>query len=230
MTRTAFLFPGKDPGRRMGKSFYEHSEAARALFGRADDASAIPSRSSASRAGGRAQAHPEHAAGPAPRELCGFRPLRSPARDRRRAQPWRIFGPRRGRRARLRGRPAARSQARPYMQEAVPWARARWPRSWARPRRPGADLARVSRSLQIANWNSPEQFVLAGTKRRSRRRWRSPSRRGRSCCRERPVPFSLMKPAEDRLAVDLDATAFKDLAFPVGPTSTPGSSDGRRSA
>ncbi|MCB0317256.1 MAG: ACP S-malonyltransferase [Bdellovibrionales bacterium] len=70
--------------------------------------------------------------------------------------------------------------------------------------------------VQIANINSPGQIVVAGEKNAVDK---FATELGNAKIIELPVsaPFhcSLMKPAEEKLAVDLDATTFKDCNFPV---------------
>lgn len=74
----------------------------------------------------------------------------------------------------------------------------------------------VAGTVEIANWNSPEQVVIAGHKEAVEE----------AICLIKPArhvmlpvsaPFhtSLMKPAEARLAMDLDGVSFKDAKFPV---------------
>jgi [Acyl-carrier-protein] S-malonyltransferase (EC 2.3.1.39) len=78
-------------------------------------------------------------------------------------------------------------------------------------------LAGVSSGVvEIANWNSDEQVVISGEKKaveEALERIKPP----RSVMLPVSAPFHsrLMKPAEDRLAVDLDAVTFLDPAFPV---------------
>jgi len=70
--------------------------------------------------------------------------------------------------------------------------------------------------VEVANWNSQEQIVIAGHKKaveEALKRLQPP----RSVLLPVSAPFhtSLMKPAEDRLALDLEKTQFRDLAFPI---------------
>jgi len=69
---------------------------------------------------------------------------------------------------------------------------------------------------QIANWNSPDQIVIAGHKAAVEEALRI-AQPPRSVMLPVSAPFhsSLMKPAEERLAVDLDRAAFRDPAFPI---------------
>ena len=80
-----------------------------------------------------------------------------------------------------------------------------------------AALAKVTSGVvQIANWNSPEQFVIAGHKAAVEEAL-ALAKPPRSVMLPVSAPFhsALMKPAEDRLAADLDAAEFKDLKFPI---------------
>jgi [acyl-carrier-protein] S-malonyltransferase len=70
--------------------------------------------------------------------------------------------------------------------------------------------------VEVANWNSGDQVVIAGHVQaveealgflRGARSVRLPV--------SAPFHTSLMKPAEERLASDLDAVEFRDLRFPV---------------
>lgn len=70
--------------------------------------------------------------------------------------------------------------------------------------------------VEIANWNSRDQAVISGHKEAV-----AEALRLLAPCRGIPLPVSapfhtsLMKPAEDRLAQELDRTEFTDLRFPV---------------
>jgi len=70
--------------------------------------------------------------------------------------------------------------------------------------------------VEVANWNSQEQIVIAGHKKaveEALKRLQPP----RSVLLPVSAPFhtSLMKPAEERLALDLEKTQFRDLDFPI---------------
>ncbi len=70
--------------------------------------------------------------------------------------------------------------------------------------------------VAVANWNSPDQVVIAGHKEAVERaiaRIKPP----KSVMLPVSAPFHtrLMKPAEDRLAADLDAIVFRNPKFPV---------------
>ncbi len=70
--------------------------------------------------------------------------------------------------------------------------------------------------VEVANWNGEEQIVIAGHKRaveEAIEKLKPP----RSVWLPVSAPFhtSLMKPAEDRLARDLDQVEFHDLKFPI---------------
>jgi len=70
--------------------------------------------------------------------------------------------------------------------------------------------------VEIANWNSREQIVIAGHEQAVRDALALINPR-RSVMLPVSAPFhcQLMRNAEDKLAVDLDAVRFKDLEFPV---------------
>jgi [acyl-carrier-protein] S-malonyltransferase len=78
-------------------------------------------------------------------------------------------------------------------------------------------LPRVSSGVvEIANWNSREQIVIAGHEKAVKEALALINPR-RSVMLPVSAPFHcrLMKSAEDKLAIDLDAVPFQDLAFPV---------------
>jgi len=70
--------------------------------------------------------------------------------------------------------------------------------------------------VQIANWNSQEQLVIAGHKQAVEEALKM-AKPPRSVMLPVSAPFhsALMKGAEDRLAIDLDRVEFKDLKFPI---------------
>jgi [acyl-carrier-protein] S-malonyltransferase len=81
----------------------------------------------------------------------------------------------------------------------------------------GRALAQVRTGVvQIANWNSQEQIVIAGHKEAVEEALKIAKPPG-SVWLPVSAPFhsSLMKTAEEKLALDLDRTEFKDLKFPV---------------
>ena len=78
-------------------------------------------------------------------------------------------------------------------------------------------LGQVTQGVaQIANWNSPDQIVIAGNKAAVEEALRI-AKPLKSVMLPVSAPFhsSLMLPAEERLAVDLDRVEFKDPAFPI---------------
>jgi [acyl-carrier-protein] S-malonyltransferase len=105
-----------------------------------------------------------------------------------------------------------------YMQEAVPVGQGAMAALLGADRQAVLDgLARVSSGIaEVANWNSPEQTVIAGDKAAVEEAV-SLIKAPRSVFLSVSAPFhsSLMKSAEKKLAVDLDRTVFKDLRFPV---------------
>ena len=80
-----------------------------------------------------------------------------------------------------------------------------------------AALVRVTSGIvEIANWNSSEQIVIAGHKR-AVEKLAEILKPARSVMLPVSAPFHsrLMKPAEERLSIDLDKIAFNDTDFPV---------------
>jgi [acyl-carrier-protein] S-malonyltransferase len=71
-------------------------------------------------------------------------------------------------------------------------------------------------TVEIANWNSREQIVIAGHERAVKRAL-SLLKPARSILLPVSAPFhcKLMRSAEEKLAKDLDAVEFKDLTFPI---------------
>ena len=105
-----------------------------------------------------------------------------------------------------------------YMQEAVPeGVGAMAAVLGASYEQMSAALALVKSGIvQIANWNSPDQIVIAGHKGAVEEALRI-ARPPRAVMLPVSAPFhsSLMIPAEERLAAELDRTEFRDLKFPV---------------
>jgi len=105
-----------------------------------------------------------------------------------------------------------------YMQEAVPVG------VGAMAALLGADPEAIRRGLaevrsgvaEVANWNSPEQTVIAGHKEAVEEAVRliAPPKHVMLPV-SAPFHTSLMKPAEERLAADLALVPFKDPKFPV---------------
>lgn len=80
-----------------------------------------------------------------------------------------------------------------------------------------ATLHKVSSGIvEIANWNSREQIVIAGHKKAVAEALTLINPR-RSVMLPVSAPFhcQLMRSAEDKLALDLDAARFQDLDFPI---------------
>lgn len=105
-----------------------------------------------------------------------------------------------------------------YMQEAVPVG------TGAMAAVLGADpeglrraLDRVpDRTVEVANWNSPDQVVIAGSREGVEEALRI-LKPPRFVMLPVSAPFhtALMRPAEERLAADLALVAFRDPRFPV---------------
>jgi len=105
-----------------------------------------------------------------------------------------------------------------YMQEAVPvGAGAMAAILGAAPADIESALSQVkSGTVQIANWNSDDQIVIAGHKEAVEEAL-ALIKGARAVVLPVSAPFHtvLMKPAEERLTVDLDGIEFRDLRFPV---------------
>lgn len=220
MSRLAFLFPGQgSQAVGMGKSFYEHYSLARELFDRADEilgyrisrlcfegpepdlrltqntqpALLVVSTIACSLFG----REPAIAAGHSLGEYSALVAAGS-----------------------LRFEDALRlvhSRGR-YMQEAVPVGQGAMAAVLGMSYEDlNQAVSRVqSGVVQIANWNSQEQLVIAGHKQAVEEALKS-AKPPRSVMLPVSAPFhsSLMKGAEDRLAKDLDQVEFKDLKFPI---------------
>jgi [acyl-carrier-protein] S-malonyltransferase len=220
MTRTAFLFPGQgSQAVGMGKRFSEHSSLARELFARADEI-----------------------LGYGISRLC-FEGPDEELRLTQNTQPalllvstiaFRLLGKEPAMAAghslgEYSALVAAGSlhfddairlvhQRGRYMQEAVPVGQG------AMAAVLGMSYEDLSRALaqvrdgvvQIANWNSQEQLVIAGHKHAVEEALKT-AKPSRSVMLPVSAPFhsALMKSAEERLAVDLDNVEFKDLMFPI---------------
>jgi len=108
-----------------------------------------------------------------------------------------------------------------FMQEAVPVGEG------AMAALIGADAEEVERYLQartaedggvveIANYNSPQQIVISGHQDAVQQAVRDmPAAKGRMLPVSAPFHSRLMKPAEERLAREIDRTPFADLQFPI---------------
>lgn len=105
-----------------------------------------------------------------------------------------------------------------YMQEAVPvGVGAMAAILGASPAEIQAALDQVREgTVQIANWNSDDQIVIAGHKEAVEEAL-ALMRETKAVMLPVSAPFHtvLMKSAEDRLAADLDGVAFHDLRFPI---------------
>ncbi len=105
-----------------------------------------------------------------------------------------------------------------YMQEAVPVGMGAMAAVMgAPPAEVQAAIDRVrSGTVQIANWNSDDQIVIAGHKQAVEEAL-ALMKGTKAVLLPVSAPFhtALMKSAEERLAADLDSVAFDDLRFPV---------------
>ena len=104
-----------------------------------------------------------------------------------------------------------------YMQEAVPVGKG------AMAAIMGADIDQVKQviseiigSVDIANWNSSGQVVISGEKAAVEEAVEKiAARKTKYLPVSAPFHSRMMLPAEEKLAVDLDNTEFKDLNFPI---------------
>ncbi len=103
-----------------------------------------------------------------------------------------------------------------YMQEAVPVGRG------AMAAIMGADIEKIKQVcsemegiVDIANWNGATQVVISGEKEAVEKAGELIGGKTKFLPVSAPFHSRLMQPAEDRLAVDLDNTEFRDLSFPV---------------
>ena len=220
MSRLAFLFPGQgSQAVGMGKSYYEHYSLARELFGRADEI--LGYRISRLCFEG-------------PDEELRLTQNTQPALLVVSAIAYSLFGREPAIAAghslgeysalvsagSLRFEDALRlvHNRGKYMQEAVPVGQGAMAAVLGMSYE---DLSQaVSRVqsgvVQIANWNSQEQLVIAGHKQAVEEALKM-AKPPRSVMLPVSAPFhsALMKGAEDRLAMDLDRVEFKDLKFPI---------------
>jgi [acyl-carrier-protein] S-malonyltransferase len=220
MKRVVHLFPGQgSQAVGMGRDFYDRSEAGRALFGRADEVlgyklsrlcfegpeeelrltqNTQPALLVVSTIAGQLLgSEPALAAGHSLGEYSALVAAGSLAFEDAVSL------------VHKRGR---------YMQEAVPVGQGAMAALLGANRQAVLDgLARVSSGIaEVANWNSPEQTVIAGDKAAVEEAV-ALIKAPRSVFLSVSAPFhsSLMKSAEKKLAVDLDRTIFQDLCFPV---------------
>jgi [acyl-carrier-protein] S-malonyltransferase len=220
MKKTAFLFPGQgSQAVGMGKSFYEQSEEARNIFKTADEVlgyslsklcfegpeeelkltqNTQPALLTVSTIAYRLLGHPPALA--AGHSLGEYSAL--VAAGALRFEDAVLLVHKRGK----------------YMQEAVPVGVG----AMAAVIGLGFDaveaaIAQVkSGVVQIANWNAADQIVISGHKQAVEEALQI-AKPPRSVMLPVSAPFHspLMKSAEERLAVDLDAVEFADLIFPI---------------
>jgi len=220
MTRTAFFFPGQ--GSQvvgMGKSFHDHSDEARAMFARADEALGYKISKLCFEG-------PEDELKLTPNTQPALLLVSTVAFTLYGREPIIAAGHSLGEYSALVAAGALRFEDAlrlvhkrgRYMQEAVPVGRG------AMAAVLGASYTDVTRALaqvtsgivQIANWNSPDQIVIAGHKEAVEEAL-AIAKAPRSVMLPVSAPFhsSLMQSAEERLTVDLDATEFRDPKFPI---------------
>jgi [acyl-carrier-protein] S-malonyltransferase len=220
MSRNAFLFPGQ--GSQvvgMGRSFHDHSDAARAMFARADEALGYP-LSKLCFEGPEDELRLTSNTQPAlllvstvAYMLYGREPVIAAGHSLGEYSALVAAGA-------IRFEDALRLVHKRglYMQEAVPVGQG------AMAAVLGASYEDLTRALsqvtsgvvQIANWNSPEQLVIAGHKAAVEEAL-AVAKPPRAVMLPVSAPFhsALMKGAEERLAADLDAVEFRDLKFPI---------------
>jgi [acyl-carrier-protein] S-malonyltransferase len=220
MSRQAFLFPGQgSQAVGMGKSFHNHSERARKIFGRADEILGYEISRLCFEG-------PEDALKLTQNTQPALLVVSYIAFTLFEREPVIAAGHSLGEYSALVAAGSLRFEDAlslvhkrgKYMQQAVPVGQG------AMAAVLGMSYEDLSRALaqvrsgvvQIANWNSRDQIVIAGHKEAVEEALliANPSR---SVWLPVSAPFhsALMKSAEEKLALDLDRVEFKDLRFPI---------------